>query len=166
MTYDGENRPPPRHPSRKTYLIFLRRRWRAAVQGGKPSPHARHHHHSRHSPRHCVFHLDGGAKLENRRGGAGDHLPASECQSHQRRQTYLHRDALGHVRAMTDAAGVKIEPAIYKTFGEQTEAVCHATRPRNQGLDRRTLRRRRRPAIFERAVLLSDTGHVYPAGLV
>ena len=99
-------------------------------------------------------------------GGAGDHLPASECQSHQRRQTYLHRNALGHVRAKTDAAGVKIESAIYKTFGEQTEAVCHATRPRNQGLDRRTLRRRRRPAIFERAVLLSDTGHVHPAELV
>ena len=71
-------------------------------------------------PRHCVFHLDGGAKLENRRRGAGDHLPASVCQSHQRRQTYLHRDALGHVRAKTDAAGVKIEsgpaPVSFRSF--------------------------------------------------
>lgn len=43
-------------------------------------------------------------------------------------KTYLHRDALGHVRAMTDAAGVKIESAIYKPFGEQTEWLS-ATQP-------------------------------------
>ena len=35
--------------------------------------------------------------------------------------TYLHRDGLGSVRAITDAAGVKIESALYKPFGEQSE---------------------------------------------
>jgi RHS repeat-associated protein len=37
--------------------------------------------------------------------------------------TYLHRDALGSVRAITSAAGVKIEAAVYKPFGEQSEWV-------------------------------------------
>jgi RHS repeat-associated protein len=35
--------------------------------------------------------------------------------------SYLHTDHLGSVRAITDAAGVKQESAIYKPFGEQTE---------------------------------------------
>jgi len=35
--------------------------------------------------------------------------------------TYLHRDGLSSVRAITDAAGVKIESALYKPFGEQSE---------------------------------------------
>ena len=37
--------------------------------------------------------------------------------------TYLHRDGLGSVRAITSAAGVKIESALYKPFGEQSEWV-------------------------------------------
>jgi RHS repeat-associated protein len=37
--------------------------------------------------------------------------------------TYLHRDGLSSVRAITNAAGVKIEAAIYKPFGEQSEWV-------------------------------------------
>jgi RHS repeat-associated protein len=37
--------------------------------------------------------------------------------------TYLHRDALGSVRAITSAAGAKIEAAVYKPFGEQSEWV-------------------------------------------
>jgi RHS repeat-associated protein len=35
--------------------------------------------------------------------------------------TYLHRDGLSSVRAITSAAGVKIESALYKPFGEQSE---------------------------------------------
>ena len=35
--------------------------------------------------------------------------------------SYLHRDALGSVRAITDAAGAKVESAFYKPYGEQTE---------------------------------------------
>ncbi len=35
--------------------------------------------------------------------------------------TYLHRDGLSSVRAITNAAGVKIESALYKPFGEQFE---------------------------------------------
>jgi RHS repeat-associated protein len=35
--------------------------------------------------------------------------------------TYLHRDGLGSVRAITNAAGAKIEAALYKPFGEQSE---------------------------------------------
>jgi RHS repeat-associated protein len=37
--------------------------------------------------------------------------------------TYMHRDALGSVRASTSAAGAKIEAAVYKPFGEQSEWV-------------------------------------------
>ena len=37
--------------------------------------------------------------------------------------TYLHRDGLSSVRAITDTAGVKIESALYKPFGEQSEWV-------------------------------------------
>jgi RHS repeat-associated protein len=35
--------------------------------------------------------------------------------------TYLHRDGLSSVRAITSAAGVKVESALYKPFGEQSE---------------------------------------------
>lgn len=35
--------------------------------------------------------------------------------------TYMHRDGLSSVRAITSAAGVKIELAVYKPFGEQSE---------------------------------------------
>ena len=35
----------------------------------------------------------------------------------------LHRDGLSSVRAITDAAGVKVESAVYKPFGEQSEWV-------------------------------------------
>ncbi len=35
--------------------------------------------------------------------------------------TYLHRDGLASVRAITNAAGVKVESAVYKPFGEQSE---------------------------------------------
>ncbi len=35
--------------------------------------------------------------------------------------TYLHRDGLSSVRAITNAAGAKIEAALYKPFGEQSE---------------------------------------------
>ena len=35
--------------------------------------------------------------------------------------TTLHRDGLGSVRAITNAAGAKIEAALYKPFGEQSE---------------------------------------------
>jgi RHS repeat-associated protein len=37
--------------------------------------------------------------------------------------TYLHRDGLSSVRAITDTAGVKIESALYRPFGEQSEWV-------------------------------------------
>jgi RHS repeat-associated protein len=37
--------------------------------------------------------------------------------------TYLHRDGLSSVRAITNAAGAKIEAALYKPFGEQSEWV-------------------------------------------
>ena len=37
--------------------------------------------------------------------------------------TYLHRDGLSLVRAITNAAGVKIEAVLYKPFGEQSEWV-------------------------------------------
>jgi RHS repeat-associated protein len=37
--------------------------------------------------------------------------------------SYLHRDHLGSVRAITDAAGARVESAVYKPFGEQTEFV-------------------------------------------
>jgi RHS repeat-associated protein len=37
--------------------------------------------------------------------------------------TYMHRDGLGSVRAITSAAGVKIESAVYKPLGEQSEWV-------------------------------------------
>lgn len=37
--------------------------------------------------------------------------------------TYMHRDGLASVRAITNAAGVKIEAALYKPFGEQSEWV-------------------------------------------
>ena len=37
--------------------------------------------------------------------------------------TYLHRDGLLSVRAITSAGGVKIEAALYKPFGEQSEWV-------------------------------------------
>lgn len=37
--------------------------------------------------------------------------------------TYLHRDGLASVRAITNAAGAKIEAALYKPFGEQSEWV-------------------------------------------
>jgi RHS repeat-associated protein len=37
--------------------------------------------------------------------------------------TYLHRDGLSSVRAITNAAGAKIESALYKPFGEQSEWV-------------------------------------------
>jgi RHS repeat-associated protein len=40
--------------------------------------------------------------------------------------SYLHRDALGSVRAITDAAGAKVESAVYKPFGEQTEWLSPA----------------------------------------
>jgi hypothetical protein len=36
-------------------------------------------------------------------------------------KTWLHRDHLGSVRAITDAAGAKLESAVYKPFGEQSE---------------------------------------------
>ncbi len=35
--------------------------------------------------------------------------------------SYLHRDGLSSVRAITNAAGAKIEAALYKPFGEQSE---------------------------------------------
>ncbi len=37
--------------------------------------------------------------------------------------SFLHRDHLGSVRAITDASGVRVESAVYKPFGEQTEFV-------------------------------------------
>jgi RHS repeat-associated protein len=40
--------------------------------------------------------------------------------------SYLHRDALGSFRAITDAAGAKVESAFYKPFGEQTEWLSPA----------------------------------------
>ena len=49
-------------------------------------------------------------------------------------KTFLHRDALGSVRAITDAAGVKIESAVYKPFGEQSEWLSAAqTAPEAKG---------------------------------
>jgi RHS repeat-associated protein len=35
----------------------------------------------------------------------------------------VHRDHLGSVRAITDTAGARVESAVYKPFGEQTEFV-------------------------------------------
>lgn len=40
--------------------------------------------------------------------------------------SYLHRDHLGSVRAISDATGAKIESAVYKPFGEQTETLSPA----------------------------------------
>jgi RHS repeat-associated protein len=37
--------------------------------------------------------------------------------------SYLHRDHLGSVRAITDTTGARVEAATYKPFGEQTEFV-------------------------------------------
>ena len=49
-------------------------------------------------------------------------------------KSVLHRDALGSVRAITDAAGVKVESAVYKPFGEQTEWLSAAqTAPESKG---------------------------------
>jgi hypothetical protein len=48
--------------------------------------------------------------------------------------SYLHRDHLGSVRAITDAAGVRVESAVYKPFGEQTEFVTPGvTAPESKG---------------------------------
>lgn len=48
--------------------------------------------------------------------------------------TYLHRDGLSSVRAITDAAGVKVESAVYKPFGEQSEWVLPGnTAPETKG---------------------------------
>ena len=41
--------------------------------------------------------------------------------------TYLHRDGLLSVRAITSAAGVKLEAALYKPFGEQSEWLLPGT---------------------------------------
>jgi RHS repeat-associated protein len=40
--------------------------------------------------------------------------------------SYLRRDHLGSIRAITDATGAKIESAVYKPFGEQTETLSPA----------------------------------------
>jgi RHS repeat-associated protein len=40
--------------------------------------------------------------------------------------SYLHRDQLGSIRAITDATGARVESAIYKPFGEQTETLSPA----------------------------------------
>ena len=54
--------------------------------------------------------------------------------------SYLHRDALGSVRAITDAAGVKVESAVYEAV-RRTDRMALARRPRarGQGLDRRAV---------------------------
>jgi RHS repeat-associated protein len=48
--------------------------------------------------------------------------------------SYLHRDHLGSVRAITDAVGARVESAVYKPFGEQTEFVTPGlTAPESKG---------------------------------
>jgi RHS repeat-associated protein len=48
--------------------------------------------------------------------------------------TCLHRDGLSSVLAITNAAGVKIEAALYKPFGEQSEWLLPAnTAPETKG---------------------------------
>jgi uncharacterized protein RhaS with RHS repeats len=47
--------------------------------------------------------------------------------------TYLHRDHLGSVRAITTPAAVKIEWAIYKPFGEQSEWLSAQPAPEDKG---------------------------------
>jgi RHS repeat-associated protein len=48
--------------------------------------------------------------------------------------SYLHRDYLGPNRAITDAAGARVESAVYKPFGEQTEFVTPGvTAPESKG---------------------------------
>ncbi|WP_395541044.1 RHS repeat-associated core domain-containing protein [Neotabrizicola sp. sgz301269] len=48
--------------------------------------------------------------------------------------TYLHRDHLGSVRAITTPAGVKNESAVYKPFGAQTEWLSPSqTAPEDKG---------------------------------
>ena len=111
---------------------------------------ARLHHH----PRHSVFRAGGGAKLENRRGGAGDHHPEPQRQTDQRREVIPaprrprlrprpHRrgggqDRIGHLQTLRRANRM---------------ALCDTTRPRIQRLDRRALRRRCGIAVPEREVL-------------
>jgi RHS repeat-associated protein len=48
--------------------------------------------------------------------------------------TYLHRDGLSSVRTITNSAGVKIESALYKPFGEQSEWLLPGnTAPETKG---------------------------------
>jgi hypothetical protein len=44
--------------------------------------------------------------------------------------TYLHRDHLGSIRAITTPAGVKIESAVYKPFGPSRRTGSRPARPR------------------------------------
>ncbi|WP_457647756.1 hypothetical protein, partial [Profundibacter sp.] len=82
--------------------------------------------------------------------------------------SYLHTDQLGSVRVMTGADGASDKEVTYRPFGEAVEFVTDpAALPETKGFIRsralampipchgngRTLRRRRRPAISERAVL-------------
>ncbi len=46
---------------------------------------------------------------------------------------FLHRDHLGSVRAITDAAGAVVERAVYQPYGEQTEALASSTAPESKG---------------------------------
>ncbi|WP_420350762.1 RHS repeat domain-containing protein [Paenirhodobacter sp.] len=48
--------------------------------------------------------------------------------------SYLHRDHLGSVRAITDPAGTKAESAVYRPFGEQTNwRAAAVTEPESKG---------------------------------
>jgi hypothetical protein len=55
--------------------------------------------------------------------------------------SYLHRDALGSVRAITDAAGAKVESVLQTLRRADRMALARGPRAGGQGLDRRALRR-------------------------
>ncbi len=59
---------------------------------------------------------------------------SARCRTFVTRVSTLHRDALGSVRAVTTAAGLKAERAVYRPYGEQIELVFGvATAPETKG---------------------------------
>jgi hypothetical protein len=59
---------------------------------------------------------------------------SARCRALVTKVSTLHRDALGSVRAVTTAAGLKAERAVYRSYGEQVETVFDiATAPEAKG---------------------------------
>lgn len=120
MTYDGENRPlsVTLHGKRTCYVYGADSARLRKVENHGPTQHCTTIPAT--APA-SVFRPAGGAKLEIVRAGQVITYPHPNVKITNGVKTYLHRDALGYVRAITDAPGIKIESAIYKPFGEQTE---------------------------------------------